>query len=215
MYLRKSYAGLFFIQAIFLIQLHLQNYVQQKKQCNQTIKPPGELCCFGFFVTFMMMVPSERPKITPCACFPKSFESVVRSFSAGEISLPPPLSDVPGNMYQTCNTLFDETSRHWEGDWKMRQSQDFGRLTLRFLDIWWNTEWCVWYSFNTDKQFLKKWKVKVLKILRKLSCHCSSVQRKYIFVVSNSPGLADFAIRLVNSVFNFPDGQVVFFEEFE
>ena len=34
-------------------------------------------------------------------------------------------------------------------------------------------------------------------------------------VVSDSPGLADFAIGLVNSVFNLPDGQVMFFEEFE
>ena len=34
-------------------------------------------------------------------------------------------------------------------------------------------------------------------------------------VVSDSPGLVDFAIRLVNSVFNLPDGQVTFFEEFE
>ena len=34
-------------------------------------------------------------------------------------------------------------------------------------------------------------------------------------VVSDSPGLVDFAIGLVNSVFNLPDWQVVFFEEFE
>ena len=34
-------------------------------------------------------------------------------------------------------------------------------------------------------------------------------------VVSDSPGLVDFAIGLVNSVFNLPDGQVMFFEEFE
>ena len=34
-------------------------------------------------------------------------------------------------------------------------------------------------------------------------------------VVSDSPGLADFAIRLVNSVFKLPDQQVMFFEEFE
>ena len=34
-------------------------------------------------------------------------------------------------------------------------------------------------------------------------------------VVSDSPGLADFAIRLVKSIFNWPDGQVMFFEEFE
>ena len=34
-------------------------------------------------------------------------------------------------------------------------------------------------------------------------------------VVSDSPGVVDFAIGLVNSVFNLLDGQVIFFEEFE
>ena len=34
-------------------------------------------------------------------------------------------------------------------------------------------------------------------------------------VVSDSLGLVDFAIWLVKSVFNLPDGQVMFFEEFE
>ena len=34
-------------------------------------------------------------------------------------------------------------------------------------------------------------------------------------VVSDSPGLVDFAIRLVNSVINLPNGQVNFFEEFK
>ena len=34
-------------------------------------------------------------------------------------------------------------------------------------------------------------------------------------VVTDSPGLMDFAIGLVNSVFNLPDGQVMFFEEFK
>ena len=34
-------------------------------------------------------------------------------------------------------------------------------------------------------------------------------------VVSDSSGLADFAIRLGNSVFKLPDQQVMFFEEFE
>ena len=34
-------------------------------------------------------------------------------------------------------------------------------------------------------------------------------------VVSDSPGLVDFAIGLVNSIFNLPDGQVMFYEEFE
>ena len=34
-------------------------------------------------------------------------------------------------------------------------------------------------------------------------------------VVFDSPGLVDFAIRLVNSVFNLPDGQVKFYEQFK
>ena len=34
-------------------------------------------------------------------------------------------------------------------------------------------------------------------------------------VVSDSLGLVDFAIGLVNPVFNLPDWQVMFFEEFE
>ena len=34
-------------------------------------------------------------------------------------------------------------------------------------------------------------------------------------VVSDSPGLVDFAIGLVNSVFTLPTGQVMFFEEFK
>ena len=34
-------------------------------------------------------------------------------------------------------------------------------------------------------------------------------------VVSDSPGLVDFTIGLVNSVFNWPDGEVMFFEEFK
>ena len=34
-------------------------------------------------------------------------------------------------------------------------------------------------------------------------------------VVSDSPGLVDFAIGLVNSVLNLPNGQVMFYEEFE
>ena len=32
--------------------------------------------------------------------------------------------------------------------------------------------------------------------------------------MSDSPGLVNFAIRLVNSVINLPDGQMKFFEEF-
>ena len=34
-------------------------------------------------------------------------------------------------------------------------------------------------------------------------------------VVSDSPGLVGFVIGLMNSVFKLPDGQVMFFEEFE
>ena len=34
-------------------------------------------------------------------------------------------------------------------------------------------------------------------------------------VVSDSPELVDFAIGLVNTVSDLPDGQVMFFEEFE
>ena len=34
-------------------------------------------------------------------------------------------------------------------------------------------------------------------------------------VVSDSPWLVDFAIGLMNSVFKLPDGQLMFFEEFE
>ena len=34
-------------------------------------------------------------------------------------------------------------------------------------------------------------------------------------VLSDSPGLVYFAVGLVNSVFNLPDGQVMFYEEFE
>ena len=34
-------------------------------------------------------------------------------------------------------------------------------------------------------------------------------------VVSDSPGLGDFAIRLVNFELNLPDRQVKFFEEFK
>ena len=33
--------------------------------------------------------------------------------------------------------------------------------------------------------------------------------------MSDSPGLVDIAIGLMNSVFNLPDGQVMFFEEFD
>ena len=34
-------------------------------------------------------------------------------------------------------------------------------------------------------------------------------------VMSDSPGLVDFVIGLVSSVFNLPDGQVMFFGQFQ
>ena len=33
--------------------------------------------------------------------------------------------------------------------------------------------------------------------------------------MSDSPGIVDFAFGLVNSVFNLPDGQLMFLEEFK
>ena len=58
-------------------------------------------------------------------------------------------------------------------------------------------------------------------MLKKLLCvvvpslndHINSQRAKK--VPSDSPGLVDFAIGLVKSVFNLPDGQVMFYEEFE
>ena len=41
------------------------------------------------------------------------------------------------------------------------------------------------------------------------SNHCQYDQRAKK-VVCNSPGLVDFAVGLVNSVLNLPDGQVIF-----
>ena len=49
--------------------------------------------------------------------------------------------------------------------------------------------WCVLFTYSIKRQRAKK-------------------------VVSDSPGLVDFAIGLAKSVFNLPDGQVMFYEEF-
>ena len=45
------------------------------------------------------------------------------------------------------------------------------------------------------------------------TCLCNTLKRTKK-VVSDSSGLVDFAIGLVNSVLNLPDGQVKYFEEF-
>ena len=46
----------------------------------------------------------------------------------------------------------------------------------------------------------------------KFRIYCGQRGKK---VVSDSPGLVDFAIGLVNFVLNLPNGQVKFFEEFK
>ena len=51
----------------------------------------------------------------------------------------------------------------------------------------------------------------VLQGFSKLLCSAQRAKK----VLSDSPGLVDFAMGLVNSVFNLPDGQVMFCEEFE
>ena len=48
--------------------------------------------------------------------------------------------------------------------------------------------------------------------LRSGIANISQISKK---VVSDSLGLVDFAMGLVNSVFNLPDRQVIFLEEFE
>ena len=56
-----------------------------------------------------------------------------------------------------------------------------------------------------------------LSISREYICrtpHVLAFQQRAKKVVSDSPGLVDFAIGLVNSVLNLPDGQVKFFYEF-
>ena len=50
--------------------------------------------------------------------------------------------------------------------------------------------------------------VKIRDVALRKKIALDSVQRKYC-------PLVDFAIGLVNSVFNLSDGQVMFFEEFE
>ena len=45
--------------------------------------------------------------------------------------------------------------------------------------------------------------------------HWAEIKQRAKKVVSNSPGLVDFAIGPVNSVVNLPDGQVRSFEQFE
>ena len=64
-------------------------------------------------------------------------------------------------------------------------------------------------SFSTISSCL----MSVFSRLHCLSEFCPKQRAKK--VVSDSPGLVDFAIGLVNSVLNLPDGQMKYFEEFK
>ena len=50
---------------------------------------------------------------------------------------------------------------------------------------------------------------------KQMDSECLNPLQRSKKVMSDSLGLVDFAIRLVNSVFNLLNGQVKFFEEFE
>ena len=60
----------------------------------------------------------------------------------------------------------------------------------------------------------KKYKTYKISVQIWMASSLVSLQRAKK-VVSDSLGLVDFVSRLVNSVFHLPDGQVMFFEEFE
>ena len=58
--------------------------------------------------------------------------------------------------------------------------------------------------------------MKIMKtVIFDLRLGIANISQRAKKVVSDSLGLVDFAMGLVNSVFNLPDGQVMFFEEFE
>ena len=96
---------------------------------------------------------------------------------------------------------------------KMRKQHIASRTVIVWLLIvvnWWNNEFTgetgPHGSVDEFNNHLLVW----FEIV--LINHSSQRAKK---VVSNSLGLVDFAIGLVNSVFNLPDGQVMFYEEFE
>ena len=60
--------------------------------------------------------------------------------------------------------------------------------------------------------FLKKWFNLSLHSKAICKVYCGQCAKKVVF---DSLGLVDFAIGLVNSFFNLPNGQVMFVEEFE
>ena len=76
--------------------------------------------------------------------------------------------------------------------------QKFLFLFFHFAIFWSFFPWLVFLLFS-------------LLAIHVRFCDTSQCTKK---LVSDNPGLADFAIGLVNSVFNLPHGQVMFFEEF-
>ena len=54
-----------------------------------------------------------------------------------------------------------------------------------------------------------------LRLVLNFPCFLALIIQCAKKVVSDSPGLVNFAMRLVNSVFNLPARQVMFFEEVE
>ena len=65
---------------------------------------------------------------------------------------------------------------------------------------------------NINSYASKHHKAKVCSFLRRFPVTCLQEQRAKK-VVSDSPGLVDFAIGIVILVLNLPDGQVLFFGE--
>ena len=61
----------------------------------------------------------------------------------------------------------------------------------------------------------KKLKKLISCIFVFLAYHLSFSTQRAKKVVSGNPGLVDFAMGLVNSVFNLPDRKVMSFEEFD
>ena len=93
------------------------------------------------------------------------------------------------------------------------------------VQYFWTLLAWVWFTYLTFISFFEQ---RFPHRFSELTCYSHSsltnrslslVTRSYITmctqrakkVVSDSPGLVDFAIRLVNSVFNLPNGQVTFF----
>ena len=87
---------------------------------------------------------------------------------------------------------------HFTTDWRRQQqlSQYFHKCSLHNLG-----------KANTSTSV----KLHLVPVVQKL--HSTIHRQRAERVVSDSQRLMDFAIRLVNSVFNLPDGQVMFFEE--